>query len=83
MTFTHAGEQWLDSWMAENAFVCCLEHMEPWVLEAELLHSLSLPLNIQGNRHHPFAADLSSIRTQAIRQAREIQIPNEGSQQGT
>ena len=22
MTFTHLGEQWLDQWMEENAFVC-------------------------------------------------------------
>ena len=29
MTPTHSGEQWLDDWMTENAFVCWLEHQAP------------------------------------------------------
>ena len=49
MTLTHSGEQWLDDWMTENAFVCWLEHQAPWVFEDELLGSLSLPLNIKGD----------------------------------
>ena len=43
MTLTHSGEQWLDDWMTENAFVCWLEHQAPWEFEDELLGSLSLP----------------------------------------
>jgi len=50
MTFTHSWEQWLDDWMTKNAFVCCLEHHEPWEFEDELLGRLALPLNINGNR---------------------------------
>ena len=30
MTLTHNGERWLDDWMADNAFVCWLEHEAPW-----------------------------------------------------
>ena len=26
MTFTHLGEQWLDEWMNDNAFVCWVEN---------------------------------------------------------
>jgi len=48
MTLTHSGEQWLDDWMTENAFVCWLEHQAPWEFEDELIGSLSLPLNIKG-----------------------------------
>lgn len=80
MTFTHLGEQWLDAWMADNAFVCWVEHPEPWLLEQELLLRHSLPLNIQDNRHHPFCATLSGLRQSAKLQARELAIANEGNQ---
>ncbi len=46
MTFTHSGEQWLDRWMAANAFVTWVEHPEPWVVEAGVFARLSLPLNL-------------------------------------
>lgn len=29
MTFTHLGEQWLDRWMEQNAFVCWVTHPAP------------------------------------------------------
>ena len=74
MTFTKKGEQWLNLWMQDNAFVTWTEHDEPWVLEDELLHVLSLPLNIKGNRHHPFASELTKMRKQAIAKARETPI---------
>ena len=54
MTLTHNGERWLDDWMADNAFVCWLEHKAPWEFEEDLLGKLSLPLNIKGNSAHPF-----------------------------
>jgi hypothetical protein len=81
MTFTHLGEQWLDDWLEENAFVCWVEHPKPWELEQELLTSLSLPLNIQDNQHHPFSAELSEMRKSAKRLARETAIAQEGNQQ--
>ena len=81
MTFTHVGEQWLDDWMERNAFVCLVEHKTPCELEEKLLHSLSLPLNIEGNRHHPFAVELSRLRKKARAQARELPIENQGNQQ--
>ncbi len=83
MTFTHLGEQWLDQWMAENARVCWVEHPEPWVLEDELLKSLSLPLNLQGNAPHPFNERLGNIRRAAKAAAREMAIASEGNQQRT
>ena len=79
MTLTHSGEQWLDDWMTENAFVCWLEHQAPWEFEEELLGSLSLPLNIKGNRDHPFARVLTEARIQAIRSAREWPIAIENN----
>jgi|TARA_B100000586_G_scaffold243411_1_gene197814 hypothetical protein len=46
----------------------------PWELEDELLGRLSLPLNIKGNRDHPFAKALTEARIQAIKDAREWPI---------
>ena len=80
MTLTHLGERWLDDWMAENERVCWLEHASHWELEAELLRSISLPLNLQGNAHHPFSQRLSEIRKAAKLAARETPIANEGNQ---
>jgi hypothetical protein len=74
MTLTNKGEQWLDRWMHENAFVTWIENDEPWNFENQLLTSLSIPLNIQGNKHHPYAALLAQIRSQAIAQAEEADI---------
>ena len=79
MTLTHSGEQWLDDWMTENAFVCWLEHQAPWEFEDKLLSSLSLPLNIKGNRDHPFARVLTEARIQAIKDAREWPIAIENN----
>jgi hypothetical protein len=56
LTLTHQGEQWLDDWMDRNACVCWMEHPEPWTIERAFLETVSLPLNIQDNRHHSFSA---------------------------
>ncbi len=74
ITLTTPGEQWLDSWMEKNAFVTWVEHEEPWVLENELFQSVALPLNIQGNKHHPFAALLLKKREEAIAAATEAPV---------
>lgn len=81
MTFTHAGEQWLDQWLEQNAAVCWIDHPEPWVCERDLLATTSLPLNIQDNRHHPFCAHLQLARQVAKAEARATPIGNEGNQQ--
>ena len=81
MTFTHLGEGWLDDWMEENAFVCWVKHPAPWEVEKEVIESLSLPLNIQDNQHHPFSRTLSEMRQEAKRIARGTPISNESNQQ--
>jgi hypothetical protein len=53
LTFA-SGEQLLSEWMDKNAFVTWIVHPEPWVLEKELIHLVSLPLNLDMNRAHPF-----------------------------
>lgn len=81
MTLTHLGEQWLDSWVDENASVCWVEHSQPWTLEEQLIAGHSLPLNLQGNRDHPFHEQLSEVRRKAKQQARDMPIANEDNQQ--
>ena len=80
MTFTHLGEQWLDKWMEENAFVCCFKHPSPWDVEATMLEALPLPLNIQDNAHHPFSRELRRLRKEAIALALQEPIAREENQ---
>jgi hypothetical protein len=80
MTFTHPGECWLDNWMEKNAFVCWATHPEPWKMEAEIIERVSLPLNIQDNKHHPFSKTLSNLRKEAKRIARENPVAKEDNQ---
>jgi len=77
MTFTHLGEQNLDRWMAENAFVAWVEHPSPWEIEHQLLKLICCPLNIMDNAHHPFAVELKLLRKAAITEARNAQIARE------
>lgn len=75
-TFTHSGEQWLDRWMEQNAKVYWVADEEPWKLEESLISSISLPLNIQGN-NHPFKPTLSKMRSNAMAQAKRMEIADE------
>ena len=81
MTLTHVGEQGLDAWMQENALVCWVEHPDPSALEREILKTFSLPLNLQDNQDHPFWAELSDLRKEAKRNARQEPIAPEIGQQ--
>lgn len=76
ITLTHSGEQWLDEWMAKNARIHWVLHNEPWLLEKDLISSISLPLNIQGNSH-AFRPLLSAMRSKAMADARVIAIADE------
>jgi hypothetical protein len=78
MTFAD-GEQALSAWMANNAFVSWLVRDSPWELENQLLVSLDLPLNLQGNAHNAFHPVLTKARARCVRLAREQSIvPNPG-----
>lgn len=80
-TFTHVGEQWLDGWMDDNALVCWAEHPRPEEVEPDIIQTVSLPLNIQDNQHHPFSAELSALRRRAGREANEAPVAPEVGQQ--
>ena len=71
MTF-HEGEQKINEWMQENAFVTWISHLEPWKIEDQAIRQLSLPLNLKDNKRHPFHRNLSSIRRHMKKQARAL-----------
>lgn len=64
------GEEKLSNWLAENAFVTWMVHLEPWLLEEELIATLSLPLNLDQNGRHPFRTVLSTLRWEMKQRAR-------------
>lgn len=59
------GERVLSDWMERNALVTWIPAAEPWHVEAQLIASLSLPLNLQHNGNHPFHGTLSTLRRAA------------------
>ncbi len=80
MTFTHAGEQWLDAWLEDNAYVSWEICEEPWNIEEKVFEQTVLPLNLKGNQH-PFKETLSVMRKHAIQNARILDIATEAGLQ--
>lgn len=73
------GEQRLSAWMARNALVSWIPCERPWEVEAQLIATLDLPLNLEGNRRHAFHPALSRIRSDAIAEAKSMPVvPNLG-----
>lgn len=68
------GEQRLSSWMDANALVSWVPCDRPWEVEEELIRRLDLPLNLEGNGPHPFRPQLSRIRSEAVRRAKELPV---------
>jgi hypothetical protein len=73
MTFV-AGEQALSAWMAENAYVSWVARERPWELEDELIATLDLPLNLQGNAHNQFHPVLTGVRARCVAQAKALPV---------
>lgn len=80
MTLTHLGEQWLDRWLDENALLFWRAVEQPWLLEEEIIATVSCPLNLRGNGTHPFNRLLREARSAAISNARETAVAAEGNQ---
>jgi len=71
LTFGKEGEEQLSDWMATNAFVCWVEHPEPWRVAREVIATLRPPLNLGENEGHPFCAQLSALTSEMKKKARE------------
>lgn len=63
MTFGPSGELALSKWMDAHARVCWIPSAEPWLVETEAIANAELPLNLDQNRHHPFQAHLTRLRS--------------------
>jgi hypothetical protein len=74
-TFTNPGEQVLDRWMRQHAFVSWVETDAPSELETHLLSSgLSLPFNVDGNSCREAVTVVSAIRLRARQLADQLEI---------
>lgn len=80
MTFTHSGEQWLDAWLEDNAYVSWIICEEPWNVEEKVFEQTILPLNLKGNQHE-FKETLSAMRKKAIQNAKIMEIATEAGLQ--
>jgi hypothetical protein len=73
MTFD-AGESRLSEWMAENALVSWLVDPEPWLLEAQFIADLDVPLNLDGNTRNKFHPELTARRARSVARARDLPV---------
>jgi hypothetical protein len=74
-TFTNPGEQKLDEWMRQHAFVTWVQTSAPWQLEKHLLTSgLRLPLNIDDNPWAEAVVLLRAVRLKARQLADALDI---------
>lgn len=73
LTFA-TGEGRLSEWLEDNARVAWLQCEQPWEMEAQLIGSINLPLNLEQNTRCSFHCVLSQLRRDAKRRARELPI---------
>jgi hypothetical protein len=73
-TFTNPGERKLDDWMEDHAFVVWMEAEEPWAVERQILASIPLPLNLDGNNRLEHIALLSGVRREARARADALPV---------
>jgi hypothetical protein len=74
-TFTNPGEQVLDRWMSQHAFVCWVETNAPWELETHVLASgLRLPLNVDGNPCQEVVTAVRTVRLRARQLADQLDV---------
>ena len=73
------GERGLSQWMAQHAFVSWIVRDRPWELEDQLIATLDLPLNLEGNSRNAFHAELTQVRARCVAQANALSVvPNPG-----
>jgi hypothetical protein len=73
------GEQLLSAWMSQNAFVSWLIRERPWDLERDLITTVDLPLNLEGNTGHRFHPELTQVLARCVAQANALPVlPNTG-----
>lgn len=73
LTFS-SGEAELSQWMGDHARVCWAETATPWLLESRLIERLTLPLNLDQNKHSGFHEQLRVARADQRAVARELEV---------
>jgi hypothetical protein len=73
MTFA-AGEQRLSEWLEDNARVSRHPCEQPWTMEAHLISTLDLPLNLEQNSRCTHFPVLSQLRRDDKSRARQLPL---------
>jgi hypothetical protein len=60
--------------MADNAYVTWVETERPSLVEQQFIVSVSLPLNLDQNRHQAFHQRLTKVRADARMTARMLPV---------
>jgi hypothetical protein len=60
----------LTRWQHKHLNLTWVAHPEPWKIEAEVIRILQPPLNLAGNKSHPFASTVSEARRRLAKAAR-------------
>lgn len=68
--FGTEGESKLTRWITEHACVVWVENDAHWELEKIGVEKFSLPLNLKGNKRHPFYSYLKGLRKRCGQQVR-------------
>lgn len=68
------GEATLSEWMGRHARVCWVTTPTPWLLETQLIESLTLPMNLDQNARSPFRQQLSFRRAEQRVRARALPV---------
>ena len=69
----------LSQWMADNALVSWIVHPEPWEIERQIIQSIDVPLNLDGNAMNAYHPTLSAIRRMHLQRANGLAVlPNPG-----
>ena len=65
--------------MEQNAFVSWAVRDRPWELEDNLIATLDLPLNLEGNSRNRFHPELTRARARCVADAKALPaLPNPG-----
>jgi hypothetical protein len=59
------GEREISEWLDAHARVAWFQCAEPWLIEAEVVRTLGVPLNRGHNQSHPFYPTMGELRLRA------------------
>lgn len=74
-TMSPDEEARLSAWQDEHLLVGWVAHPEPWLIEGAVIDRFGPPMNLDGNRRHPFHPVLKERRARFRAEARKAAAP--------